>query len=272
MDIEDRWREAIMGALSSLSSRQFSLLIHSLASDSLLKHQRLFYLLTSPLHFSQTLQYIESLSLHQKTMLLARLLLRSLHKITQFFEKSKTSSGVGIAGLRDLDAGLLLLALCEVSDTNHRNWHQGITDHVLTNLLSLYGLGASGWAVLGPYVDMAIKCRRFVIAVTGQCNGVAEKAAASAMAVVSLPLVECGGVGKECVICKEGLEGGKGVCELPCGHVFHWLCVLPWLRKANTCPYCRFELPTDDVFCEIERVWRVVIERSRWGLCGDYCC
>lgn len=262
-----------MGALGSLSSRQFSLLTHSLVSDSLLKHQRLFSLLTSPHHFSQTLQYIESLSLHQKTMLLARLLLRSLHKITQFFEKSATNSGVRISGPRDLDAGLLLLALCEVSDSNHKNWHQKILDHVLTNMLSSSGLGTFGWAVLGPYVDMAIKCRRFLIAVTGQCNGVAAKAAASATAVVSLPLVqERGGDGKECVICKEGLEGGKGVCELPCGHVFHWLCVLPWLRKANTCPYCRFELPTDDVFCEIERAWRVVIERSRWGFCGDYCC
>lgn len=75
-------------------------------------------------------------------------------------------------------------------------------------------------------------------------------------AVVSLPSVECQREGWECVVCKEEIELGRDVCVLPCDHGFHWGCILPWLRKRNTCPCCRFELPTDDVFCEIERVWR----------------
>ena len=32
----------------------------------------------------------------------------------------------------------------------------------------------------------------------------------------------------------------------PCGHTFHPYCCLPWLRKQNTCPVCRHELPSDD--------------------------
>ncbi|KAF3946469.1 hypothetical protein CMV_027267, partial [Castanea mollissima] len=30
--------------------------------------------------------------------------------------------------------------------------------------------------------------------------------------------------------------------------------------KRNTCPCCRFELPTDDVFGEIQRLWNVLIK------------
>ena len=29
--------------------------------------------------------------------------------------------------------------------------------------------------------------------------------------------------------------------------MYHKECVLPWLEKSNTCPTCRFEMPTDDL-------------------------
>lgn len=77
--------------------------------------------------------------------------------------------------------------------------------------------------------------------------------AASAAAVVALPSVEVSG-GGECVICKEEMNKGREVCELPCGHLFHWICILRWLKKRNTCPCCRRRLPTDDVRGEIERL------------------
>lgn len=84
--------------------------------------------------------------------------------------------------------------------------------------------------------------------------------AASAAAVVALPAVEVAVGGRECVICKEEMRVGRDVCELPCQHLFHWMCILPWLGKRNTCPCCRFRLPSDDVFGEIQRLWEVLVK------------
>lgn len=121
--------------------------------------------------------------------------------------------------------------------------------------------GSHGGDVLPPYIEMLTRCRKFVGAMgCGERKG--RDSAASPAAVVALPAVEvrCGGV--ECVICKEELWEGLDACELPCQHLFHWMCILPWLRKRNTCPCCRFELPSDDVFGEIERLWGVLVKAS----------
>lgn len=59
---------------------------------------------------------------------------------------------------------------------------------------------------------------------------------------------------KDCVVCADAFEVGQTVIRLPaCGHVFHQDCALKWLQQHNTCPYCRRELPTDDVEYERER-------------------
>ncbi|KAH9627283.1 hypothetical protein KSS87_001870 [Heliosperma pusillum] len=53
--------------------------------------------------------------------------------------------------------------------------------------------------------------------------------------------------GLACAICKDLLTIGTQVNQLPCLHLYHPVCILPWLRARNTCPLCRYELPTDDI-------------------------
>lgn len=73
---------------------------------------------------------------------------------------------------------------------------------------------------------------------------------ASPEAVAALPRIcvdaavakECG----ECAICQDEPSEGEEVVRLPCGHLFHSACVLPWLGRTYTCPTCRHELPLDD--------------------------
>lgn len=49
-----------------------------------------------------------------------------------------------------------------------------------------------------------------------------------------------------CVVCQENFEEGEIATKLPCGHFFHGECIVPWLKEHNTCPLCRYELPTTD--------------------------
>jgi hypothetical protein len=58
----------------------------------------------------------------------------------------------------------------------------------------------------------------------------------------NLPEIESSG--KECNICIE--EFKKRAVQLPCKHLFHQQCIVPWLNYNHTCPLCRYELKTDD--------------------------
>ena len=117
-------------------------------------------------------------------------------------------------------------------------------------------------SLLVPYIENVARCLRFVF---GDIGGGGGDVAAAVEAVVALPSVSGGG-GGECVICRDEMREGRDVCELPCQHLFHWKCILPWLKKRNTCPCCRFQLPTDDVFGEIQRLWDVLVKMSGVGL------
>ena len=73
---------------------------------------------------------------------------------------------------------------------------------------------------------------------------------------------------KTCSVCISDFEKGDVALVLPCSHPYHDLCLLPWLRKQNTCPSCRFELLTDDepynrLILQKQERQRVEAERRR---------
>lgn len=51
--------------------------------------------------------------------------------------------------------------------------------------------------------------------------------------------------GQSCAICCEDFELKEKVKQLPCKHLYHEACVLPWLERHNSCPVCRFALESE---------------------------
>ncbi|WVZ05417.1 hypothetical protein V8G54_018763 [Vigna mungo] len=84
-----------------------------------------------------------------------------------------------------------------------------------------------------------------------EINGIGryEHPPASKAAIDSLPTIEIDNthltMESHCAVCKEAFELGTAVREMPCKHIYHPECILPWLALHNSCPVCRHELPAD---------------------------
>jgi E3 ubiquitin-protein ligase RNF115/126 len=57
----------------------------------------------------------------------------------------------------------------------------------------------------------------------------------------------------QCAVCMDSFELGYIAKQMPCKHIYHPHCIFPWLELHNSCPVCRFELPTDDADYEAKK-------------------
>lgn len=88
------------------------------------------------------------------------------------------------------------------------------------------------------------------IELTANNNNSCDNPPASKSAVEALPVIEIDPTHLEsdsqshCAVCKENFELKSAAREMPCNHIYHPDCILPWLAIRNSCPVCRHELPS----------------------------
>ncbi|CAI0552218.1 unnamed protein product [Linum tenue] len=71
----------------------------------------------------------------------------------------------------------------------------------------------------------------------------AARSSIDAMPTVKITQRHLRGSDSHCPVCKDQFELGSEARQMPCNHLYHSDCIVPWLVQHNSCPVCRQELP-----------------------------
>ncbi|GLJ32784.1 hypothetical protein SUGI_0660120 [Cryptomeria japonica] len=74
----------------------------------------------------------------------------------------------------------------------------------------------------------------------------AAKAAVQDMPVIKITEEHLTSDAGQCAVCKDTFEEGSEARQMPCKHIYHPDCILPWLELHSTCPVCRYEMPPEE--------------------------
>ncbi|XP_032809282.1 E3 ubiquitin-protein ligase RNF126-B-like isoform X2 [Petromyzon marinus] len=123
---------------------------------------------------------------------------------------------------------------------------EGIIQHLLGSFL---GRQFAPWGALhsdpGDYVWGVNGIDQIITQLLGQLDNSgpppADKDKIMAIPTISISSeqVDCG---LECSVCKEDFDEGEKARQLPCKHIYHTDCIIPWLEMHDTCPVCRTSL------------------------------
>ncbi|KAK6928023.1 Zinc finger, RING-type, partial [Dillenia turbinata] len=159
---------------------------------------------------------------------------------------SEEEVGDGEESLRSLEWEVLLAM-------NNLERNMGL-EHGSDSILAVqgdYAYGVDEEALFGQFLENA--------------SAMEGSPPAAALVVKNLPVVVLKQEDLEennviCAVCKDEILCEEKVNLLPCQHHYHGDCIVPWLKIRNTCPVCRFELPTDDPDYERRKRQRAGLE------------
>lgn len=74
---------------------------------------------------------------------------------------------------------------------------------------------------------------------------------ASPPSISSIPTVSISESSLPCAVCKDEFVTSFPARLLPCGHLYHSDCIVPWLSRHNSCPVCRAPIPSTQPATEL---------------------
>ncbi|ESW12503.1 hypothetical protein PHAVU_008G118600 [Phaseolus vulgaris] len=142
------------------------------------------------------------------------------------------------------------------NENENANANENENDVASGNFELYYNEGVSG---PGPLRPLPAGVTDFLMGSSGfdhlldQLDGTAVRLdrAASKAAIESMPVVKIlashAHAESHCAVCMENFQVDCDAREMPCGHVYHSECIVPWLSVRNSCPVCRRVVPSDEV-------------------------